>query len=201
MFSKRPNPVINSPDTKREIASIFAYPLFIPFTPMIRPVTSIPQAQIVSAIPRVLASLKERISGSARIWNIPINSVITEDMIMSMMTPRFLHSTCHPVFTLSRSGSLFSITDAPMPRLTTAALMTVKKKVQISITSSNFISLTDRRSPAIIGENRYLADPARDTRPLAFEYSSAVRRSVMVALYEGSSSAEKMALTETPMHI
>ena len=50
--------------------------------------------------------------------------------------------------------------------------MIVKKKVHISIMSKREISLTASRNPAITGENRYLALPARDTRPLAFENSS-----------------------------
>jgi hypothetical protein len=49
-----------------------------------------------------------------------------------------------------------------------------------------------------MGEKRYLAEPAIDTRPFAFEYCSFVRRSVMVAVYEGSRSAEKTELMVVP---
>ena len=79
--------------------------------------------------------------------------------------------------------------------------MTVRKKVQMSMRSSSFTSLTVSRKPAMMGENRYRALPARDTRPLALEYSSLVSKSVMVARKEGSSSAENTALTNTPTQI
>ena len=44
------------------------------------------------------------------------------------------------------------------------------------------------------GEKIYLEEPAMDTSPLAFEYCSLVRRSVIVAVYEGSRSAENTEL-------
>ena len=66
--------------------------------------------------------------------------------------------------------------------LTTAVDITVKKNVQISISKSSFTSEMLRRKPAMIGEKRYFALPARDTSPLAFENSSFVSKSVIVAL-------------------
>ena len=79
--------------------------------------------------------------------------------------------------------------------------MTVRKKVHISIISRRLISETASSNPAIRGDIRYLALPASPTIPLAFVYSSLSRRSVIVALYAGSSRAENMELTVTPMHI
>ena len=49
------------------------------------------------------------------------------------------------------------------------------------------------------GETRYLALPAKETRPLAFEYSSSVNKSETVALYAGSSKEENTADTNTPI--
>ena len=66
--------------------------------------------------------------------------------------------------------------------LTAAVHITVRKNVQISIMRRNFTSAAVSRSPAIRGENRYLALPVILTIPLALEYSSLVRRSVTVAL-------------------
>ena len=79
--------------------------------------------------------------------------------------------------------------------------ITVIIKVKISITSSNLMSLTAKSSPANIGDTRYLALPAKLTMPLALEYSSFVKISVTVALYEGSNKAEKIELIDTPIHI
>ena len=76
--------------------------------------------------------------------------------------------------------------------------MIVKKNVHISIIRRSLISLTARRKPAIIGENRNLELPAIDTRPFAFENSSLVRRSVTVAVNDGSIRAEKQELIATP---
>ena len=52
-----------------------------------------------------------------------------------------------------------------------------------------------------MGENRYLALPAKETSPPALENSSGVRRSVIVALKEGSKRAENVELTNTPMQM
>ena len=82
---------------------------------------------------------------------------------------------------LSANVSLSSAGFETSPFFTTAVDVTVTKKVQISITSSSRMSLTVSRIPARTGEIRYLALPARLTRPLAFEYSSRVKRSVTVA--------------------
>ena len=49
----------------------------------------IPHAHIVSAMPSVFASAKERMSGSASIWNIPIKRVIAEETRISTNTPFF----------------------------------------------------------------------------------------------------------------
>ena len=50
----------------------------------------------------------------------------------------------------------------------------------------------------MMGENRYRALPAMETSPFAFENSSLVRRSVIVAVNAGSSSAENTELMITP---
>ena len=100
---------------------------------------------------------------------------------------------------INDSFSFFSVVGSPF--LTTAALITVKKNVQISIIRRSFTSLIPSRNPAITGEKRYLALPASDTNPLALENSSFVSRSVIVALYDGSRRAENTALTNTPIHI
>ena len=69
-----------------------------------------------------------------------------------------------------------------MPALTTAAATTVRKNVQMSMMRISLMSLTARMNPAMIGEKMYLDEPAIDTSPLAFEYCSLVRRSVIVAV-------------------
>ena len=127
--------------------------------------------------------------------------VITDEMITSISTPRFSVMVFQPSRKLSmklpdRSG-LFVI----MLFLTTPIHITVRKNVQISITISSFTSATVSSMPAMSGEIRYLALPEMLTIPLAFEYSSLVRRSVTVALYEGSSNDENTELINTPMQI
>ena len=67
--------------------------------------------------------------------------------------------------------------------------------------SSSRISYAASSRPAITGDTRYRALPAREVRPLAFVYSSLVSRSVIVALKAGSGRAEKQALTKTPAQI
>ena len=56
-----------------------------------------------------------------------------------------------------------------------------------------------KSTPAIIGESKYLALPARESSPLALENSSFVSKSLIVALNDGSSSDEKTELIKTPM--
>ena len=175
--------------------------LLIPRTPRIKPDTSMPLAQMVSVIPSVFSSEKESTIGSARIWNIPINRVMAEETSTRSSTPLSDRRILHPSRILSRRPSFFSAVFFPMLFRTTAALITVRKKVQISITSSSFTSLTVSRKPARIGENRYRALPARETRPLARENSSLVSMSVIVARNAGSSSAENTELISTPMQI
>ena len=62
----------------------------------------------------------------------------------------------------------------------------------------SLMSLTAKRNPAMTGEKRYLAEPAIDISPLALEYCSLVRRSVIVAVYEGPKSAENTELIVVP---
>ena len=95
---------------------------------------------------------------------------------------------------LSIKVSVLSIAFVSSPCLTTAVHATVKKKVLMSIISRVLILLTLNNKPAISGEIRYLALPARLTIPLALEYSSEVNKSVTVALYEGSRREEKAEL-------
>ena len=97
--------------------------------------------------------------------------------------------------------SVLSGSFAVMAFLTIAVHITVRKNVLISISSKSFTSLTASSSPAMRGEIRYLALLAIPAIPLALEYSSFVRRSVTVALYEGSSNDEKTELINTPMQI
>ena len=56
-----------------------------------------------------------------------------------------------------------------IPLFTANVEITVKMNVQISIINRILTSLNDNKIPAITGETRYLALPARLTRPLAFE--------------------------------
>ena len=90
---------------------------------------------------------------------------------------------------------------ASIPLLTANVESTVRINVQISITSKIFTSLTESKIPAMTGETRYLALPARETSPLAFEYSSGVNKSETVALYAGSRNEENTADIDTPIQI
>ena len=85
--------------------------------------------------------------------------------------------------------------------LTVAAAVIVRKNVHMSMISRSLISAIVSSAPAMMGESRYLALPARETSPLAFEYSSGVSRSVIVALNDGSRRAENTELIPTPIHI
>ena len=60
-------PEIKIPENMRAKLIFRAKPFFIPRAPKTSPDTSIPDAQIVSAIPRVFSFVKERMKGSARI--------------------------------------------------------------------------------------------------------------------------------------
>ena len=96
VFSNRPKPIIISPASAREALMIpVKFPL-MPRTPRISPDTSMPLAQMVSTTPSVFASAKDSIIGSARIWNIPMNSVMAEDTSTSSSTPLRARNICQP---------------------------------------------------------------------------------------------------------
>ena len=97
--------------------------------------------------------------------------------------------------------SSFSVFFFAIPFLTTKVDITVRINVHISITSNTLTFANDKTIPAITGEIRYLALPASDISPLAFEYSSSVSRSETVALYAGSSNDENTAEINTPIHM
>ena len=161
-------------------------------------VTSIPDAAAVSTIPSVFESAKESTKGSPKTWNTPMKRHIREDTMTRIRRPLLPDTACHPSFMLLKNGSGLEGLLVLIELLTTAAATTVRKNVQMSIMSISLMSLAARRNPAITGEKRYLAEPAIDTRPLAFEYCSFVRRSVMVAVYDGSRRAEKTELMVVP---
>ena len=102
MFSFRPKQKIKQPAKSKEMPRRLANPFFIPFIPRKRPDTSIPEAQTVSVIPRVLESVKDKTVGSARIWNTPIKSVIAEEIITRAKTPFLECTVFQPNFMLSR---------------------------------------------------------------------------------------------------
>ena len=141
-----------------------------------------PEAAAVSTIPSVFESENDSTKGSPRTWNTPMNRQIREDAMTRTTRPFLAVTAAQPSFMLLKKGSFSTGALFFTPRLTIAAAMTVRKNVQMSITRISLMSLTASRKPAIIGEKIYLEEPAIDTSPLAFEYCSLVRRSVMVAV-------------------
>ena len=71
---------------------------------------------------------------------------------------------------------------ALIPCLTIKVVVIVTKKVDTSMSNNREMSCYASNRPAMMGENRYLALPAKDTNPEALENSSLDNRSVIVAL-------------------
>ena len=128
-----------------------------------------------------------------------METVINEERITKRRTPFFSVTTFQPSVKSLKNEVCTFIFSVPSPFLTTAVEIIVRPKVAISMTSNKRISETANRRPARNGEIKYLALPARLTRPLAFANSSFVSKSDIVALYDGSKSDEKTELTVTPM--
>ena len=98
--------------------------------------------------------------------------VITDETMISIITPRFSFIAAQPSLKLSGKDASASAGFAEIPLRTTAVHITVRKNVPISIIKSIFTSLTVSTKPAISGDIRNLALPAMLTMPLALEYSS-----------------------------
>ena len=170
------------PENASPIQSALKKFFLIPLMPSSMLVTSIPDAAVVSTMPSVLESAKDNTNDSPSTWKTPMNKVIREVMMISRRMPLLPEITFQPSFMLLKKGSGFLGVLVLMPRLTTAATITVRKNVQMSMMSISLMSLTASRKPAMMGEKRYLELPAIDTRPFALEYCSLVRRSVIVAV-------------------
>ena len=153
----------------------------MPAIPVRRAVTSIPSAHTVSAIPRVPASVNDKIRGSESIWITPMNIDMRDEMIIRSRTPFLEYTPFHPSARTVKKLSLFEVAEEAMFFFTNAAAASVRKKVQISITRRSFISYFPSSSPAMIGESRYLALPEREIIPLALVNSSSDKISVTVA--------------------
>ena len=165
MLSFRPNTAIKKPAPARDRERIFTYPFLRETIPMMMLDTSIPRAQIVSAVPSVALSEKASTIGVNKVCRKPRKKVITEERRTSSRTPLRCETARQPVFSsLKKASSRFFLTEAAapparsMPR-TASVVKTVRKKVQISITRSRLISDSVRRKPARMGDTRYLADP------------------------------------------
>ena len=83
-----------------------------------------------------------------------MKQVSTEAAAISSRTPRFPVTARQPPRRLSRKLSRSSGGFAARPRFTAPVTITVRKKVQMSMTSSSLMSLTASNSPASSGEIR-----------------------------------------------
>ena len=181
-FLNTANIAIPTPDTARPIQSALTKCFLMPLIPKRMLVTSMPEAAAVSTIPNVFESENESTKGSPNTWNTPMKRQIREETTTRTMSPFVAVTAAQPSFMLLKNGSGSLLTLVLIPALTTAAATTVRKNVQMSMMRISLMSLTARMNPAMIGEKMYLEEPAIDTRPLAFEYCSLVRRSVIVAV-------------------
>ena len=157
----------------------FFFRLTVPIT---RLEMSMPEAQMVSEMPRTVLSANPRIIGPKSVWIKPKKNVMAEDRITSTRTPFF----CVMAFQPSENSLVKDFVSIAcfdwIPFRTTSVAVTVKKKVAVSKRSRRRISEMVSSRPASTGEIRYFADPATPTRPLAFVYCSGVSKSVTVAL-------------------
>lgn len=113
----------------------------------------------------------------------------------------FFMSVSQPSLKSFKKLCVFSFAFVTKPFFTTSVATIVKNKVQISIINKSRMSNFASKKPANMGEIKNFAEPASCTRPLAFENSSTVSKSVIVARYEGSSKEVKTELIVTPIAI
>ena len=106
MLSFRPNTAIKKPAPARDRERIFTYPFLRETIPMMMLDTSIPRAQIVSAVPSVALSEKASTIGVNKVCRKPRKKVITEERRTSSRTPL---RNCPPAGFQFPEESLFPI--------------------------------------------------------------------------------------------
>ena len=125
-FSLNPKPIMQIPTTPREIHNALSISFFMPLAPSMTLVTSIPEAQRVSTMPKVFLLSKSRIIGSDKIYTAPMQNVIRAAMTTKVSRPLLQATAFHPFFRSSAKEASFLSFFLPIPCRTTAVVTTVK---------------------------------------------------------------------------